>query len=344
MMRNTDVNTKNRCSLNDNRGAALFSALAMLFIFSALGMTYLRYMALEVETTRNEVSIVRAQHLSGGGIYAAVAELQVSNAESYSFNLNAYRYEKEVAGQAKARVGYAQTVQVSVEAESGKVNLNHAPKAVLVALGLPSQVVTDFQSKVSATPLLSVDDLRGRTYLSGPEFTALDTSVFTVYGDGKINLNAASPAVLAAVFGLSAEESTVLAAKRPFTTEEDLLAKLAKDPSTFNVTSAEGLSLESTCFRLKSSVNVALSENPEAKRFPAETEAVVSFSVAGVPAIHYWRESSVAAAVEAAVEVSSATEESSAAVSPATVSPAAVSPEKPSVPNGVSGAKDKANR
>ena len=305
----------NRDSWSDTRGMALYAALGMLAIFSLMGISFVTYMMTELDGTKYDVSQVRAHQLSNGGVYAAIGELELAlnnngaTQDAYAFKLNAYRYN--IMGE---RSVYPQEVQVDVNDESGKVNLNKAPNDVLVALGLPEAKVVALKKQATQRPLVSVDDLYNRKFLSSGEFKTVRTQhSFTVYGDGTININAASPAVLAAVFALTPEEAAALAAKRPFTSWEDALVKVGKDSWSFNVPTRvpvgaqipAGLSLQSTCFRLYSSVDLAMTTNEFAKTYPSQTEAVVSIDAGGESAIQFWTETSnasVAVELEASVE------------------------------------------
>ena len=65
----------NRDRAKSTRGAALFTALAMLAIFTMLGISFVKFMVLENKATNYDISKLRAEHISDGGIYAAIGEL-----------------------------------------------------------------------------------------------------------------------------------------------------------------------------------------------------------------------------------------------------------------------------
>jgi type II secretory pathway component PulK len=122
-----------------------------------------------------------------------------------------------------------------------------------------------------------------------------------------INLNTVSEPVLAAIFNINTEEATALAAKRPFTSWDDAVQKVGREPATFSVASAQyatrdmpaDLALNSRCFRLESLVTM---EMPGGRTASAGVEAVVSFLENGTYSIRYWREIKSGAA-KAASEV-----------------------------------------
>ena len=289
----------NQDRAKSTRGAALFTALAMLAIFTMLGVSFVKLMVLENQATNYDISKLRAEHISDGGIYAAIGELELVDTPkaTYTFNLNAYKFKRSSDTEAQ-RVVFPQSVRVDVAHESGKVNLNHASNELLIAMGIPEESVTLLKQKIAQRPLVNVDDLRSRDIIAtNGAYEALNTSDFTVYGDGSLNLNVASPSVLAAVFALSPEEGAALAEKRPFTSWEDVLAKVGKDSWSFTVETRvseggqtpAGLSLASNCYRLTSSVSMQL-EGVNERAHSSQVEAVVAFDAQGTPAIQYWME------------------------------------------------------
>lgn len=306
MKRNDNVNSVKRIEFRDERGAALFVSLMLLLVFSTLGTAYVKSMTISLEGTRYDLQNVRANHLSRGGVYAGIGEIQASiekgeqPGSSYTIDLPVYRM---VEGE---RESYPQTVAVTVSDESGKANLNFAPKPVLVALGIPAKVVDAIRQQAqgaSGRLLVSVDDLRTRDFLNGQSYNALNKNAFTVYtgsvnGAGAaINLNSATPAVLAAVFGIDMEEASALAGKRPFTSWDDVRAKVAREPSTFNVPVVisgdrgmpEALSLGSRSYRLSSEAFMKTLDT-SSNGLHSAVEAVVTYAVDGSFAIRYWNE------------------------------------------------------
>lgn len=287
----------------DERGVALFASLALLLVFTLIGTSYVQYMSITYDDTRYELTIVRADSLSRGGIYAAIGELQAALASDdpilseYTLSLPIYR---TIGGEREA---IPQTVKVTVTDEASRADLNDASPQLLAALGLPENVVSQTRSaKRAGQPrrLVSVDDLRASDFMNGQSFNELDKSLFTVYTGAKgqqsaINLNSASPQLLAAVFAIDLVEANTLAGKRPFTTWDDVRAKVGREPSTFNVNDGVGsgttmpssLSLSSRTFRLSSEVEMVVNEGSP-RRIRSFVEAVVYIASDGSFAIRYW--------------------------------------------------------
>lgn len=65
-----------------NHGAALITALTLLFVFSLLGIAYVDYMSITLDNTRYEQRVLRARALASGGIQAGIGELQAAPTET----------------------------------------------------------------------------------------------------------------------------------------------------------------------------------------------------------------------------------------------------------------------
>ncbi|NLN93664.1 MAG: hypothetical protein GX130_10210 [Candidatus Hydrogenedens sp.] len=61
---------------HDSRGAALFIAIAMLALFSLLGVSYVRFLMVEEDLNTLEVRKLRSQYYAEAGIHCASAYLQ----------------------------------------------------------------------------------------------------------------------------------------------------------------------------------------------------------------------------------------------------------------------------
>jgi type II secretory pathway component PulK len=302
-----NVITVKRNRVLEEQGVALFAALAFLLIFSMLGTAYMRSMQISYKITSENLQKVRARHLSHGGIYAGIGEVQASlgrgdtPVSSYEINLPVYR---TVEGE---ELESPQTILVNVSDESGKVNLNSAPSTLLVALGIPAKVV----SKIKGSPLrgtrkalTSVDELRTGDFMTGQNYNALDKRLFTVYTGGAessvapTNLNSASAKVLSGIFSIDLEEATSLAHKRPFLSWEDVLGKVGREPSTFNVggvaSNGQGipasLSLDSRTFRINSTTHM-VTRDTTSNGVYRSVDAVVLFANDGSFSVRYWDES-----------------------------------------------------
>lgn len=303
-----------RAQEHGGRGFALVGAISMLALFALLGTAYVRYMMIEVDDTARHLDVIRAQHLAAGGIYAVIGEIELVLAEGgspdghYTISENVYR------SQGGERAASAQEVRVSVSDEAARVNVNHAPPAVLRELGLDEDSLANLAKALPTSSglrsdsrrwLTSVDELRTRGIVNRREFEAIDTDLLTIYSvedsskpGGFVNLNSAEPAVLAAVFGIEdRSEIETLAASRPFTTWQDVLTKTGREPSTFNVAPPKyasrempgELALSSRCYRLRSEVRMNY-RGARGRVVSAAVEAVVYFKEDGTYSIRFWNE------------------------------------------------------
>ena len=295
-------------------GFALVGAIAMLALFVMLGTAYVKYMMIELDDTRIDVDASRAQHLASGCIYAAIGEIEAAidsglvPKRSYTIKASAYRYE---GGE---RAVYEQEIHVTLSDESARIDLNHAPPEVLVALGMDREAVERL-GRAIPTPsglrsesrrwLTSVDDLLTRGIVNRRQFGAIQSdqlTTYTVEDHSKpaafLNLNTAEAGALAAILGIDdSDEIRQLMAKRPFESWQDAVTKSGREQSTFNLKSPRYASREtprevafsSRCFRLHSEVRVSftgMARRPSV----AAVEAVVLFKNDGSYSIRYWNE------------------------------------------------------
>ncbi len=329
-------------SVLESRGVALITALAMLFLFSFLGTAYVSYMSIEQDAARYELREVRARHLAVGGVNAAIGELQaalasgVAPAAEYNFRMPV------IVREADTLTDYPQDVHVEVLDESGLINLNYAPRELLEAVGMERGSVRTMKGSVPDTGdpanpqrrrLVSFDDLRARNLIAPKEFKALDRGLFTVYtGEDPanparyINLNAAAPGVLAAIFNVPLAEAEGIAARRPFASWQDVLDKVKRDPATFNVRPPVqapheipfDLALTSRCFRIKSEARIE--PKGSSRGYRSRAEAVVLFKEDGTPEIRFWSKTP-SELLELAEPVADAASGESQAPAPEGVSP-----------------------
>ncbi len=286
----------------------------MLALFVMLGTAYVKYMMLEVDDTRILVDAARAQLLADGGIYAVIGEIEAALDEgrvpeqSYTINASAYRYE---GGE---RVAYAQEIHVTLSDESARVDLNHAPPEVLIALGMKQEAVVKLARAIPTSSglrsesrrwLTSVDDLMTRGIVNRKQFGEIQRDQLTVYTvedhnrpSAFLNLNTADAGALGAILGIdNSDEIHGLMAKRPFASWQDAVTKSGREPSTFNVkTQRYGsrdmpreVALSSRCYRLKSEVRVSFAGMAR-RGSAAAVEAVVLFKDDGSYSIRYWNE------------------------------------------------------
>ncbi|MFP6582464.1 MAG: type II secretion system protein GspK [Candidatus Hydrogenedentota bacterium] len=300
MTKNCTIEKTTKPSRRSEAGVALFASLALLLIFAMLGTAYVRYMTTNLHDTRYSLQQVRADYLSQGGIYAAIGELEAARAQGeepdalYNFELQAYRNDET-----GVRVADTQEVNVKVRDESGLVNLNHAPESLLIALGIPAEVVAKLRVETELRPLTSVDDLRTRDFMNTQVFTALNTDVFTVHtgdqGSASINLNTADVSVLAAIFNVDPAEAHQIAEQRPFRSWQDVVSKVAREPSTFSIATKrdrsmpDGISLDTSCYRLLSEAYLQ-TRNTTSKGLQVAVEAVVQLHAERGYSIRHWNE------------------------------------------------------
>ena len=298
------------------KGAALIAALSMLMIFTLLGTSYVKYMSIEQDASMFELRKMRASHLAEGGIQAAIGEIRAALKSGqtpeavYEFDIPVYIYDAD----AEIRISAVpQRVRVRIEDEAARVNLNHAPRELLESLGMDRSRVRALKNSLpkGSVPragtrqwLSSVDNLRTRKILGAREFRALDRDILTVHTVDDphaparfINLNSASPKVLAAVFNIPQQEAAALAKRRPFTSWNDVVAKTGRDPLTFSVrpsqisphTMPRELALQSNCYRVFSEARVESSYRAghDATQW---VEAVVVLHADGSYTFRYWNE------------------------------------------------------
>ena len=290
--------------VQEEAGVALIVALSFLVLFSLLGTAYVQYMSVERNATDYEILQARARTLATGGAYAAVAEIraairsdQAPQAE-YTFVLPVYRQKSYGIESTPHEVG------VSVVDEAGRVNLNYAPRPTLEALGLSREAVRKLKSSlprsgdetdVNRRWLASVGELVSRGIVTPAEFAQLDHDQFTVYsGSGQddsryVNINSAPPAVLAAVFDVTLEKATELAAQRPFASWEDAARKAGRDPAALafsgddaaaEANSPATLALSSRVYRIRSEAEVSLPSS-NTRRVRGRVDAVVAIREQG---------------------------------------------------------------
>lgn len=298
--------------IREESGVALIIAISFLLLFSLLGTAYVQYMVVERNSTDYEILQARARSLAGGGAYAAVAEIRAAlrsgqaPESAYTFSLPVYR-QKSYGIEATAH-----EVRVTVLDEAGRVNLNVAPRPVLEALGFSREAVRKLKSSLPRNAdetdpnrrwLTSVCELVSRGILTQAEFAQLDRNLFTVFtGDGTqdaaryVNINSAPPTVLAAVFGLSPEKATDLAAQRPFQSWEDAARKAGRDPAALafsgddaaaEANSPASLALNSRVYRIVSEAEVSL-RSSASRRVRGRVEALVTIPEQGDFVFRYW--------------------------------------------------------
>lgn len=300
----------------DERGFALITALGFLLLFAMLGAVYLGAASNAVANTRVNAWRLHAQTGSEAAIQAAIAELQTAE--------NMYALREMVPGKLTFEIASYEpppnwpavddlthvAAEVTIEDESAKLNINHAPPSVLrgVLDVVPdaNQTARTISQKAGAEGqanwYASVDDLEKRGILTPKEFQRLDTDLLTVltvpdpaHASAFLNLNSADPKILAAVLDISPQQAEAVVNARPFNSVSDLVRAAQKGPETYNYRPAPGaapgtlaaeLSLAPTCFRLH--CRAAYEHQVKGTLAVAETEAVVAFGAQGEPVVMYW--------------------------------------------------------
>jgi DNA uptake protein ComE-like DNA-binding protein len=305
----------------DRAGAALILAISLLALFSTLGTLYVSRMGIEVSRVNQELREARARQLAVAWVHAALGDLEraLSAGQPQQVTGRPLTYEFPAYGGVFDGVGItletlerrASRVEVTITDESGKANPNHLPASVLqrvlgvdgatarrVAGSLPREGSTDGQW------LDSIDALRTRGLLDDAQFAALDRDLLTVYTvpdpaqpRESLNLNAAAPAVLAAIVDVPLEAAEAIAARRPFRNLDGLAAAAGKDAATFNIKPDPAnplglpapLALRSRCFRIVSRALYGLEAGShEYGRTTGEVDAVVVFDDDGNPQFVRW--------------------------------------------------------
>ena len=296
-------------SKNNKQGIALVTALGLLLIFTMLGTAYVRYMSVELDVARYGLLDVRAEQLSEAAIMAAIGEIESAMKNDqiperqYTIQLPLY-YHKQDGAEA-----INQTITVHVKDESNRININHASPELLEAIGIKAPVVEQIMRSLpsqnessTARWFNSVDELRSRGFLDGPEYNSLPQEILTVYSTDHddavdfINLNGVSPKVLGFLFNIETEEAEVLASERPFTDWEDVLNKIGREPSTFNVGNIpygsrkkpKELAFKSRCFRLVSDGKIKNVPGTTINGLHCGTEAVLLIDEQNNSSLRFW--------------------------------------------------------
>jgi len=328
----------------NERGSALVFAIGLLAIFFIFGVAYVSRGILTLDAADLGVREARAREIAKAGVYAAVGELSrgvVNGREgdalgNVTFTLPTYETIYDGAQTSlQPREDRKAEALVSVNDESGKVNLNHAPASVLQSvLGIDGAAARAITASLPSANnpggqwLATTEDLVARGLLTPEQFAAVNPGLVTTYTvvdhtkpQGHVNVNKAAAEVWAAMFGVPLDTAQKAYVKRPFTTLDGLLEAIGKlppapivppapiDPNAPPVAPAPpveppvpaavtgAVSFASRCFRLVSEGTYAISSgNSEGKRARARVEAVVQFDDTGHYTFVYWSEAAADAA------------------------------------------------
>jgi DNA uptake protein ComE-like DNA-binding protein len=290
-------------------------------------------MTTEAEGAGFELRQLRLRHMAQGGVQVAVSVVskalgagQVPPGKLEPFTLPVYRLARggqaaPLPGELIASEDLQGTVQVTIMDECALVNLNHAPTRVIEAiLGVDGSTARKIRSSlpraaegeevlVSAPAgqrryLVSVDELLTRGLIDEAAFRKINKELVTVCSVrdsnnpvGYINLNSASPEVLSAVLGITAEAAKALASKRPLTSWAEVGPATGVDPATFTLRSPpeapdappSPIGFQSRCYRVRSEA-VLTRQGDEAKAVRSRVEAVIWFGEGQRPEILSWSE------------------------------------------------------
>lgn len=208
-----------------DRGFALISVVlitAMLALIAGAASLTARAMA---TAQRVNSDMLLARTLAESGVSIALHDL--TRKENPVFARDGRTYEFEVEGG---------VISVAIEDEAGKIDVNHAPYALVKALflnigreaGLDAFAAVNLaeltvgslskegERRSDARRLTSVAALRGIEGMTEPMFQALEPHVTVLSIEGKVNPLTATPAALAAIPGVDAAAiSRLIAARRP---------------------------------------------------------------------------------------------------------------------------------
>ncbi|NIA12613.1 MAG: hypothetical protein GWP08_00940 [Nitrospiraceae bacterium] len=306
-----------RSSRSEERGIALLSALALLFLFSLLGVAYVGYMATLADQARYEARVVQTRAMARGGVLTAIREIETRIAQrnlnelptAYETVLPVYRKDAAAPNGVAAAENRRATTAIAISDESGKVNLNYAPAPVLARIlrtnpGVAGKIRGSVQA--AGRRFISLDELVSRGFIAPSAASAINENLLTVYSvadpadpSASLNLNAAPVPVLAAALALTPKAARAAAAQRPFASAAALTAAVGKGPETFNYRAPAGrpgalapeLCFESRCFRIESRASIANlgRDGEEHRATQSRIEAVVVFGH-GEPRITFWSE------------------------------------------------------
>jgi len=304
------------------RGSALIIALALLSLFALMGTAYVKHVGLRAEDNNIELRAIHAATAAEAGVHATIGRI-ATILEQGGLVPRSERIDLPVYGTVKtnahpenqgrelvalhARGAWA---EVTIQNESGKVNVNHAPASVLRhLLGADGAAARALAEEARRQPFIALDELVTRGGLTEAQLAAIEpfVTVYTVTDHespaGYIDLHSAPREVLAALFDINDEQALVnIETRRPTTLDQVCALAGDKNPATFNVALdpaspnalPPALTLTSRCFRLVSEGNFAHltetvgGEELRDKGSTARVEAVVLFDLDGSYEILKW--------------------------------------------------------
>ncbi len=180
----------------DQRGVAMLTALGVMVILGLLGSVFIAHMKLEGAYGDRDASRLKAQYLAVAGIEDAIARIEVNSTREVAYT-DAWWTGTSPSLTPLGDGGYT----VAVTDESARINVLTVPAPVLSAmLAGDKEALAAVLNFRSSRKIFDVEDFRAAN-LSADALSRI-TTLGTVLGDGKVNINTASADVLAALPGM----------------------------------------------------------------------------------------------------------------------------------------------
>lgn len=235
---------------NDN-GFVLIIVLWLVAILTVIALGFGHRALLDRRAAVNSVDQLQAQAMARGAVRRGVAavrnKLAADQSRAPSEGPNIDRSWKNIPDLLADSNGYTLGGAVEIEGElcrviieeaEGKISINTASEELLDAIGLDDGDVNleimerrDTSPEESATPFLAIEELRALDLVSEDDWNGDAESpgikdLITVWGDGKIDINAAPRAVLEKIPDISENTIEAIMTTRPVS-NLDVLANSA---------------------------------------------------------------------------------------------------------------------
>ncbi len=218
------------------RGFVLVSVLWVLAILTVVTVGFGRRTMLDLRTATYSMDHTQALYRARGAVYRGVAEIRNKYVldiymDQSGFTARSQRwaggFDLVGEGDFAQQPGFSED-EVTWEAvdEESRININVASEELLREAGLGMEVIRRIRAQIAPER----DDEEGRAFQSieelrfirgiddeawfGTRDRAGIVDLFTVYGDGLVNVNTASAAVLASIPGVSDAAAEAIVARR----------------------------------------------------------------------------------------------------------------------------------
>jgi type II secretory pathway component PulK len=182
----------------------MLAALGVLVILGLLGTVFLAHMKLETAYGERDARRLKAQYLARAGVEDAIARLEVESPQEDAYT-DVWWTGASPGTTPLGEGGYT----VAVTDESSRINVLTAPPPVLSAiLGGDKEAVAAVVNLRSSKKIFDVEDFRAAN-LSADALSRI-TTLGTVLGDGKVNINTANADVLAALPGMDQKAAQMI--------------------------------------------------------------------------------------------------------------------------------------